>query len=358
MKVISCPRYGPPDVLQLAERPKPVPKDNEALIKIHATTVAVADCRVRGFDVPRSIRLPAHFILGFGRPKKSVLGAELAGEVEAVGKAVQRFKPGDQVFASALPNFGAYAEYICLAEDAAVATKPSNMSYEEAATVPIGARTAWHYLRKANLQAGQHVLIYGASGSVGSYAVQLAKHWGAKVTAVCGPSNLELVRSRGADEVIDYTKDGFNLGTSHYDIVFDVVNKAPLADCLRALKPDGSYLNCALPVPNLRMVWTMLASRKTLIFGQSPLERPEELEHIKALIEAGKLRTVIDSCYPLEDIVAAHRYVDRGHKKGNVVVNVVLSSSTCPQNSDEQQQRDDTLESIQTTSTERSLAHA
>ncbi|MEM7737507.1 MAG: NAD(P)-dependent alcohol dehydrogenase [Deinococcota bacterium] len=356
MKAISCPSYGPPDVLHPAERPKPVPSGDELLIKIHATTVSVADCRLRGFNVPKSIWLPARLMLGFRRPKRTVLGAELAGEVEAVGTSVRRFKSGDQVFASALPKFGAYAEYICLAEDVAVATKPTNMSYEEAATVPIGARTAWHYLRKANLQAGQHVLIYGASGSVGSYAVQLAKYWGAKVTAVCGPTNLELVRSLGADEAIDYTQSNFSLGTSHYDVVFDVVNKAPFRACLRALKPKGSYLNCTSPVPSLQMLWAMLTSSQTLILGQSPPERPEELEHIKTLIEAGNLRTVIDSYYPLEDIVAAHHYVDRGHKKGNVAITVVAPTSTHSQSLNKQQQPDDTSEQV--LPTERSLAHA
>ncbi|MEM6432168.1 MAG: NAD(P)-dependent alcohol dehydrogenase, partial [Deinococcota bacterium] len=343
MKTISCPSYGPPDVLHLAERPKPVPADNELLIKIHATTVSVADCRVRGFNIPKGIRLPARFILGFRRPKRTVLGAELAGEIEAVGTSVRRFKPGDQVFASALPQFGAYAEYICLAEDAAVATKPSNMSYEEAATVPIGARTAWHYLRKGNLQAGQHVLIYGASGSVGSYAVQLAKYWSATVTAVCGPSNLELVRSLGADKAIDYTRSDFTLNVNRYDVVFDVVNKVPFRACLRALKANGSYLNCTSPVPSLQMLWAMLTSNKTLILGQSPLERPDELESIKTLIEAGNLRTVIDSYYPLEDIVAAHRYVDLGHKKGNVAITVVAPTSTHTRHSDEKQEPNDTV---------------
>jgi NADPH:quinone reductase-like Zn-dependent oxidoreductase len=328
MKAVVYTEYGPPEVLQLEEVEKPVPKDNEVLIKVYATTVTAGDCRARSFTVPRSAWLPARIALGIRKPRKAILGLELAGEIESIGKDVKQFKKGDQVFAATLIGFGAYAEYRCLPEDAAVAIKPSNITYEEAAALPIGARTALHYLRKANLQRGQKVLVYGASGSVGTYAVQLAKYFGAEVTGVCSTANLELVKSLGADKVIDYTVEDFAAEGETYDVVFEAVDKSSFSDCMRSLKKEGTYLNVTAPLPGIRMLWTKMTSSKKILLGENSPEKAEDLIFLKDLVEAGKIKPVIDRCYPLEEIVEAHRYVDQGHKKGNVVITVDQRSKT------------------------------
>ncbi|MGG0238041.1 NAD(P)-dependent alcohol dehydrogenase [Bacillus rhizoplanae] len=320
MKAIVYTKYGPPDVLQLEEIEKPIPKENEILVKVKATTVTVADIRSRSFTVPPAFWLPARIALGFRKPKKEILGMELAGEVESVGKDVKRFKEGDQVFAATLAGFGAYAEYKCLPEDGPVSIKPSNLTYAEAAAIPIGARTALYFLRKANIQSHQRVLVYGASGSVGSYAVQIAKHFGANVTGVCSSTNLEWVKSLGADQVIDYTTEDFSRIDEKYDVIFEAVNKSSFSACMKLLKKDGTYINVTEPLPSFRMLWTKLTSRRKLLLSRNPPETSEELHFLKELVEKGKLKVVIDRYYEFEEIVEAHRYVEKGHKKGNVVI--------------------------------------
>jgi len=321
MKAVVYEKYGPPEVLQLKEVEKPAPKDNEVLIKVQATTVTVADSRVRGFTVPLSYWLPARIALGIRKPKQAILGAELAGEVESVGKDVKRFRKGDQVFASTLEHgFGAYAEYRCLPEDGLLAKRSANLTREDAATLPIGGRTALYFIREANIQHGQKVLIYGASGSVGTFAVQLARYFGAEVTGVCSTANLELVKSLGADKVIDYTREDFTQNGETYDVIFDTVGKGSYSGCIRSLKKDGTYLQAvSAPAISMRMRWTSMTSSKKLI-GGGPRQNPEDLEFLKDLVEAGKIKPVVDRCYSLEQIVEAHRYVDKGHKKGNVVI--------------------------------------
>ncbi|MBD2872007.1 NAD(P)-dependent alcohol dehydrogenase [Paenibacillus arenilitoris] len=319
MKAIVYERYGPPDVLQLQEVRKPEPKNDEILIKVYAATAAAGDWRLRKAD-PFLARL----FNGLRRPKRvRILGFELAGVVESTGGGVTRYKPGDAVFAACGMGFGAYAEYKCMPESSSVALKPANITFEEAAAVPVGACTALHFLRKGNIRRGSRVLVYGASGSVGTYAVQLAKHFGAEVTGVCSTSNLTLARSLGADRVIDYTKEKFEDNGPAYDIIFDTVGKSPFKVCVKRLTRNGFYLRAVhvSPLPIIRGIWTNLTSGKKVI-GGSMMESAEDLTYLKELIEAGVLRTVIDHRYPLEQAAEAHRYAEQGHKKGNVVLTI------------------------------------
>ena len=304
MKAVIYEKYGPPEVLSLKEIEKPVLKDNEILIKIYATTVAAGDIRMRGFKVQLSFWVPARLALGLTGPKRKILGMEVSGVVESVGKSVEKFRVGDEVLA-ATGFGGGYAEYICLPDADVVgrvvievAKKPANLTFQEAAAVPIGGMTALAFLRKANVKNGQKVLVYGASGSVGTYAVQLAKYFGAEVTGVCSASNLELVKSLGADVVIDYAKEDFAKNGQRYDLVFDAVGKISRSKAKGSLTENGVFLS----------TW-----------GNGAME-PNDLSTLSGLIEAGKLRAVIDRTYPLEQIVEAHRYVEAGHKKGNVVI--------------------------------------
>lgn len=321
MKAIVYEEYGSPEVLHLKEVEKPTPKHNEVLVKVSTTTVTAGDTRMRSFTVPLSFWLPARLTLGMTKPKHPILGMELAGEVAAVGKDVKQFKPGDKVFASTIElRRGAYAEYVCLPADGVLAKKSAKLTCEEATTLPIGGRTALYFLREANVQRGQKVLIYGASGSVGTFAVQLAKYFGAEVTGVCSTANLEMVKSLGADRVLDYTQEDFTLHSAAYDVVFDTVGKLPYADALRTLKENGTYLQAvSAPGISIRMKWTAMTSNKKTVGGGPPPEA-EDLVFLKELVEAKKIKPVIDRCYSFKQIVAAHRYVDTGRKKGNVII--------------------------------------
>lgn len=323
MKAIICEKYGFPEVLHLNEIEKPTPKDNEVLIKVMATTANAADARIRGADFPSIFNFPVKIAMGFKGPRKKVLGVELSGIVEAVGKNVTMFQKGDEIFASTGAGFGAYAEYICLSEKAVMAPKPSNMSFEEAAGVPHCALAALFYLRKANVGRGQKVMIYGASGGIGTFAVQIAKSMGAEVTGVCSTVNVELVKTLGADKLIDYTREDLSAEEETYDIVFDTIGKAPITQCVNLLEKHGMYLSAVhLELPRILEGIKLSLKTSKKVFGGVANYTSENLHFLKDLIEEGSLRTVIDKSFPLEQIREAHEYVDRGHKKGHVIIKV------------------------------------
>ena len=305
MKAIICEKYGPPEVLKIKEIEKPTPKDNEVLIKIFATTVHRGDSRIRGLSIPgpKWQKILMRVYLGIRGPRKKILGMELSGEIEEIGEKVQHFKKGDLIFAATGMGFGAYAEYKCMSENGLISIKPANMSFEEAATIPNGAFTALCIIKQANIQNGQKILIYGASGSVGTFAVQFAKNLGAEVTGVCSTSNLEMISSLGADKVIDYTKEDFMLLGETYDVIFDAVGKISSSQGKKFLTENGIYLDVHKSSDKCKF-------------------KAKALNELKEMIEEDKLKTIIDRTYSFEEIVEAHRYVDKGHKKGNIAITV------------------------------------
>jgi len=325
MKAVLHTKYGPPDELQVKEIEKPVPADNELLIKVRATSVTSTDCNVRDFTfVPGVFQIPARlFMFGVFKPRINILGIDIAGEIEAVGKNVRRFKEGDQVFGTPGLAFGAHAQYTCVPEDAVLVIKPADMAWQEAAAIFLGASTALFFLReKGDIQAGHKILINGASGAIGTYAVQLAKHFGAEVTGVCSTANLEMVKSLGADKVIDYIKEDYAESGDSYDLILDTVGKTSFSHGKRSLKKNGVFLPVVMNLTELvQIVWTSMRGGKKVKGGVAG-ERVEDLEFFKELFEKGELKPVIDRSYPLEQTVEAFRYVENGHKKGNVVITV------------------------------------
>lgn len=330
MKAVVCTKYGSPDVLQLTEIEKPLPKDNEILIRVHATSVNFGDSMARNFKAisPRQFNMPFLFWLmakisfGLNQPKITILGNEFAGEIEAVGNNVKKFKQGDQVFGYTGEKMGAYAEYLCMPENGILAIKPTNLTFEEAAGIPYGALMALSLLRRANIHPGQSVLINGASGGIGSAAVQIARYLGAEVTGVCSTPKVDFVKSLGAAKVIDYTKEDFTQNGETYDLIFDILGRSSFSRCKSSLKPNGIHLFASFKMKQLlQMLWTSRSGGKKVICALGP-GSVETLYSVKALIEAGKIKAFIDLSYPLERIAEAHAYVEDGHKKGNVVISV------------------------------------
>jgi NADPH:quinone reductase-like Zn-dependent oxidoreductase len=330
MKAIVYTKYGPPEVLQLKEVEKPTPKEDEVLIRVYSTPVTFGEIIARDFTFPpREFWMPlliyplARMQFGYSKPKKHILGSELAGEIESIGKDVKRFKEGDQVFGYLGPSFGANAEYVCMAEDGVLGLKPDNMTYEEAGAVPFEAITALVFIRdKGNIQSGDKVLVNGASGGMGQFAVQLAKYYGAEVTGVCSTTKMEFVKSLGVDHVIDYTKEDFTKNGQTYDIIMDTAVVTSFSKCKNSLKQNGRYLLAVFGTREVvQMLWTSMTGSKKVICAMAPT-RTEDLTFLRELIEAGKIKAVIDRRYPLEQTAEAHSYVETGQKKGNVVITV------------------------------------
>ncbi len=328
MKAIVATGYGPPDVLQLVEVDKPVPGGHELLVKVHASTVVAGDARIRSSTYTR-FGLLMRLGLGIREPRKTIPGNEFSGMVEAIGTDVTHFKVGDQVFGVlwGIPFAGANAEYVCVPEDGMVTTRPSGIGHGEAAALPVGALCALHFLRRSGIRDGQRILIHGASGSVGTYAVQLARHFGAHVTAVCGPDSVELVRNLGAERIIDYTQVDFTTTGESYDIVFDAAMKTSFSEAKKVLEPGGTYLTLDWPIHEV--VRGVIDRDARVVIG-SARKNPDDLRYLARLLEEGIIRPVIDRRYPLEQTTEAHRHVDAGHKKGNVVINVVDEDGSEP----------------------------
>ncbi len=334
MKAIVYTEFGAPDVLHLEDVQKPTPKENEVLVRVRATPVSYGDLTARNFKnisasefhMPLPLLLPARLYFGLSKPKINILGSEFSGEVEAAGRQVRRFKAGDQVMGYLGQRMGAYAEYVCMPADGSLALKPANMSYAEAAAVPYGAIMATSLLRRANLQPGSKVLINGASGGIGSAAVQLVQNYGAQVTGVCGTPRLAFVKSLGADQVIDYTKEDFTQNGERYDLIFDILGKSTYSRCKNSLKPGGIYLLASFKMKAVfQMFWTKIAGSHKVICAMAS-EKAEDLVFIKELIEAGKFKTIIDRCYPLEQAAEAHRYAESGRKQGHVIITLENNS--------------------------------
>lgn len=325
MKAILCTKYGPPDVLQLRKVPTPSPGDEQLLVKIHASTVTMGDCELRNLTLPLWTRLLMRLYMGYTKPRNFTPGMEFSGVIESVGKNVKKFKKGDPVFGSSGMQMGANAEYKVMRSNSGLAIKPPHISHEEAATIAVGGINALHFLRKANIQPGQKVLVNGAGGSIGTFGVQLAKHFGAEVTAVDSTEKLDMLQTIGADHVINYTKEDFSQNGEKYDVIFDMVYRSSFSRCIRSLKPEGCYLMAnPSPLKMLRGLWISKTSSKKVKFEFAG-ENSEDLLYLAKLIAAGKIKTVIDRTYPLEKIAEAHEYVEKGHKKGNVVITVKLS---------------------------------
>lgn len=328
MKAIVYTEFGSPDVLHLKEVQRPTPEDNEVLIRVHAAPVSYGDLMARNFknissrefNMPLPLLIPSRMVFGFTKPKINILGSEFAGEIRSTGKDVKLFKEGDQVIGYLGQRMGAYAEYLCLPEDGLLAIKPVNMTYTEAAAVPYGAIMATSILRKGDIKRGQKVLIIGASGGIGSAAVQLAKHYGAEVTGVCSTPRLEYVKSLGAEQVIDYTAEDFTRNGETYDLIFDVLGKSSFSACKSSLKPNGLYLLASFKMkPLFQMLWTKMFGSKKVICALAN-ENSEDLIFVKELVEEGKFKSIIDKSYPLAEAAEAHRYVESGLKKGNVIL--------------------------------------
>ncbi len=302
MKAVICTKYGPPEVLQLKDIEKPIPRENEICVKVFTTSVTASDCIIRGFKVPFKLWIPMGLVIGFKKPRKSILGIVFAGKVESVGDEVKSFKNGDEVYGFDSFGFGAYAEYKCINDKSLLVKKPKNITYEESVAMPFGWLLALHFLKRGNIQSGQKVLIYGASGAVGTAAVQISKYYGATVTGVCSTTNIELVTSLGANEVIDYTKEDFTLRANQYDLIFNAVGKKTAKlNCKDSLTRNGKHITVDDGSPNFHI---------------------DDLILLNKLIEKTQIKAVIDRTYPLEQIAQAHRYVDKGHKKGNVIITV------------------------------------
>lgn len=332
MRAVVWTAYGPPEVLEVREVPRPVPRDGEVLVRVHAATVFTGDTELRRFQIPSLFWLLMRLSIGLSRPTRlTILGQEMAGKVALVGAGVTRYDVGDQVFGAMGARFGGNAEYVCLHEDAMITRKPSNMTYGEAATIPVGGYNALHFVRLADIKEGERVLINGAGGSIGTIAIQLAKLRGAHVTATDSARKLEMLTSLGADRVIDHAEEDFTGTGDTYDVIFDVVGKSPFWRSLKVLNPRGRYVMCnnGVVVPKLKGLWVGLTGNKRVV-SKLAGEKREDLEHLRELIEAGKLRTYIDRTYPMDGIVEAHRYVDQGLKRGNVVIKVVEGPGSSP----------------------------